>query len=169
MTGHPRSTCVREPGVLRAVARDWAEPEDADVRAHAAACERCAAVRAAAETLRAAWLADAHRARLPSSAAMWWRLDRRLRLERSRRVQRVTLLVQALVLAAAAGAALAVLQIAMPWVGSAAGVLKGWSLPEVSPASWTPVVARWALPIVLFLGAWLLLVPAAVYLGLTDD
>src|SRR5918995_733222 len=99
MTGF---SCVRERDVLRAVALEWRDEDDAVLAAHVAACGRCAEVQAAADVLRAQHVRDAQAARVPSGAAMWWRLERRLRAERARRVQRTALILQAVVLASAA-------------------------------------------------------------------
>jgi hypothetical protein len=101
---------------------------------------------------------------------MWWRLDRRLRLERARRAQRVTLALQAVVLAATAGAALAVLQIAGPWVAGSGDVLvHAVQRVVLALAGSSPDWATWTTPLALFAAAWLLLVPAALYLAVADE
>src|SRR4051812_43696884 len=84
----------------RAVGRGWRSGTDAAVAGHVAACARCADVQAAAELLRAEHLRIAQAARVPPSAAMWWRVERRLREEHARRMQRIAFAVQAVALAA---------------------------------------------------------------------
>lgn len=165
-----RHQCPREPEVLRAVALGWQGAGDADVARHCEACPGCAEVRAAAEVLRDALARDAQTARVPSADAMWWRLERRLRLEQIQRAQRIALATQAIVLACAVGVGAAVIQIARPWL-SRAGVTAfepfdglGTALTAMSHA-----LATWATPVSIIVIAWLVLVPAAVYLGLAND
>ena len=161
--------CPREPDVLCAVARAWREDADAGVAAHANTCARCTEVRHAAELLRASFMRESEAARVPSAAAMWWRLERRHRYEQARRMQRVAMGVQALVLACAAGVAVAIVQIAAPWLHSGSRALRGWDGLGAALAAFSNGVATWTLPVAMLVAAWLVLVPAAVYLGLADD
>jgi len=162
--------CPRERDVLVAVSRAWRVKSDEAVAAHADACARCAGVRAAAELLRAEHLRQIQATRVPSGAAMWWRLERRLRQEQARRAQRIALGVQAVVLACAAGVAAAVIQIASPWLrGTGTAAFEGWTDLVPSLAVWANALASWAVPVAMLVAAWLVLVPAAVYLGLADD
>jgi hypothetical protein len=144
---------------------------DADVADHAVACPRCAEVRAAAQLLRAQHVRDTVAARVPSPAVMWWRLERRLREEHARRLHRIALATQGVVLAAAAGGAAGVLQVAAPWLpGSdrvASDVWRGllWIF-----GSWAqPATSFWILPVAIVVAVWLLLLPAAMYLGFADE
>jgi hypothetical protein len=168
--------CSRERDVLRAVARRWRGEADAEVARHAAACSRCEAVRAAAELLRDEHAGIAQAAQVTPAAAMWWRLDRRLREERVARLQRLTLAAQAVTLAASAGVAVAVFQMLAPWLtGSDSAVRSTWDAGLAMltgwtrSASWADVASAWALPLTLIAVAWILLVPAVLYLGLADD
>lgn len=165
-----RSSCPRERDVLRAVAHGWREGRDADVAAHVSACDRCTGVRSAAELLRAEHLRDQASARIPSGAAMWWRLERRLRHERARRVQQIAVAMQGLVLACAAGVAAAALQIAAPWLrGSGTAAAETWTDTVAVLTAWSHAPAGWMLPMAMLAAAWLVLVPAALYLGLADE
>ena len=161
--------CPREPDVLCAVARAWREGADAGVAAHVATCARCTEVRRAAELLRASFMRESEAARVPSAAAMWWRLERRHRYEQARRMQRIAMVVQALVLACAAGVAVAIIQIAAPWLHSGSDVLPRWKGIGAAFAVFSNGVAAWTLPVAMLVAAWLVLVPAAVWLGLADD
>ena len=161
--------CQREPDVLRAVARAWCEDADSGVAAHAATCARCTEVRRAAELLRASFMRDTEAARVPSAAARWWRLERRHRYEQARRMQRIAVAVQAFVLACAAGVAVTIVQIAVPWLHSGSGVLRRWDGMGAAMAAFSNGVATWTLPVAMVVAAWLVLVPAAVYLSLADD
>lgn len=166
-----RPWCAREADVLRVVGRGWRDGADAGVADHAVSCSRCTEVRAAAEWLRAQHVRDTMAARVPSPAVMWWRLDRRLREEHARRLQRIALATQAIVLAAAAGGAVGVLQVAAPWLpgpGSVAADTWGgvvWLLRIWAQAT----TSFWTLPVAIVAAAWLLLVPAALYLGFAED
>ena len=162
--------CAREAEVLRAVAREWREHADVVVAAHVAACGRCSEVRAAAELLRVEHLRDTRAARVPSPAAMWWRLERRVREERARRLQRIAFATQAIALAAALGGAAAVLQLAAPWFAGSGTVAAGtWQTGVVVLTAWTQAASAWTIPIAIVVAAWALLVPAALYLGLADE
>jgi hypothetical protein len=127
-------------------------------------------VRAAADLLRAQHVRDMHAAHVPSPAAMWWRLERRLRDEHARRLQRIAFATQAIVFAAAAGATVAVLQIAAPWLSGARGVATStWNAAAALLGAGAQVTSAWTVPIAIVAVAWLLLVPAALYLGLADE
>ena len=168
--------CSRERDVLRAVARRWREDADAEVARHAAACARCEAVRAAAELLRDEHAHLAQAAQVTPAAAMWWRLDRRLRDERVARLQRLTLAAQAVTLAASAGVAVAVFQMVAPWLTRSNGAVRNtWEAGVAMFTAWTrstpwiDVTSAWALPLALVAAAWILLVPAVLYLGFADE
>lgn len=166
MTGR---TCRREREVLRVVARDAGTPADPDVLGHAETCARCREVRAAAEALRAAWLQEAEAARVPPAAAMWWRLDRRVRLDRARRVQHATWVLHGLLVAAVLGAGIAVLQMTVPWLSGSGSVLADTVQGTASVVgAWSEAPAGWAIAVALIVAA-SLLVPAALYLGFADD
>jgi len=165
-----RQRCFREPEILLAVARGWRDRADTAVAVHAATCERCAEVRAAAELLRAAYLRDSGQARIPTSSAMWWRLDRRLRAERARRLQHVAMVVQAIALAAAAGVAVAVVQIVTPWVAESTDpAIHAWQTAANTVRTWAATSSGWLVPIALIVAAWALLVPAALYVGFARE
>ena len=168
--------CSRERDVLRAVARRWRGDGDSEVARHAAACSRCEAVRAAAELLRDEHARIAQAAQVTPAAAMWWRLDRRLRDERVVRLQRLTLAAQAVTLAASVGAAVAVFQMVAPWLTrSDSPVRNTWEVglsmltAWTRSTPWTDMATAWAMPLALIAAAWILLVPAVLYLGLADD
>jgi hypothetical protein len=163
--------CERETDVLRAVGRGWRDGADADVADHAISCSRCAEVRAAAELLRARHVRDTVAAAVPSPAVIWWRLDRRLREEHARRLQRIALAAQAVVLAAAAGGAVGVLQVAAPWLsGPDSMVSATWGGVLWLLGTWVqPATSFWTLPVAIVAAGWLLLVPVAVYLGFADE
>jgi hypothetical protein len=163
--------CAREADVLRTIGRGWDDEADAGLAEHVGSCGRCTEVRAAGELLRAEHVRETAGARVPSAAAMWWRLDRRLRAEDARRLQRMALATQALVLAAAAGGAVGVLQVAAPWLpGPARMASDTWSGIVWMLGTWPqPSASFWTLPVAIAAAAWLLLVPVALYLGFSDE
>jgi hypothetical protein len=163
-------SCAREREVLRAVARGWAGRGDDETAAHGAACERCRAVRAAAELLRADHLRLAQAARVVPAAALWWRLERRRREEQARRAQKIAFTLQAVMLAAAAGGTAAVVQLALPWMQASAGnAAEAWRTVAAVLVGWSQSGVAASLPLALGVAAWLLLLPAAIYLGLADE
>ena len=163
--------CARETDVLRAVARGWADRADAGLGEHVVSCARCTEVRAAGELLRAEHVRATVAARVPSAAAIWWRLDRRRGEEHARRLQRIARATQAVVLAAAAGGAVGVLQVAGPWLPGPGTVASDtWSGVVWLFGTWAqPATSLWTLPIAIVAAAWLLLVPVAFYLGFADE
>ncbi len=166
-----RPCCAREADVLCAVGRGWRDGADAEVAEHVVSCPRCTEVRAAAELLCAQHVRDTVAARVPSSAVMWWRLDRRLREDHARRLQRIALATQAVVLAAASGGAVGVLQVAAPWLPGPGSVASDtWGGVVWLLGTWAQVTTSfWTLPAAIVAAAWLLLVPAALYLGFADE
>jgi hypothetical protein len=163
--------CARETDVLRAVARGWVDRADAGLAEHVVSCARCTEVRAAGELLRAEHVRATVAARVPSAAAIWWRLDRRLREERAQRLQRLALATQAVVVAAAAGGAVGVLQVAAPWLPGPSTVASDtWGGVVWLLGTWAqPSTSFWTLPVAIVAAAWLLLVPVALYLGFADE
>jgi hypothetical protein len=163
-------SCLRERDVLRAVARGWVGRGDEETAAHAAACERCGAVRAAADLLRADHLHLAQAARVVPGAALWWRLERRRREEQARRAQKIAFALQGVMLAAAAGGTAAVVQLALPWMQASAGTAaEAWRTIAAILVEWSQSGVASILPLALGVAAWLLLLPAAIYLGLVDE
>ena len=162
--------CARERDVLRAVAREWRAEADAHVAAHVASATAAADVRAAAELLRAEHVRDTQAARVPSPAAMWWRLERRLR----------------------AGTRAAAAASRLRHAGHRArrgarrrgrgpandGAVarrfrqnrrRTWQAAVTVLTTWAEATSAWTLPIAIVAAAWALLVPAALYLGLADE
>ena len=163
--------CAHETDVLRAVGRRWVDWADSGLADHVVSCPRCTEVRAAGELLREEHVRESAAARVPSAGVMWWRLDRRRREEHARRLQRIALATQALVLAAATGGAVGVLQVASPWLPGPATVASDtWSGVVWLFGTWAqPATSFWTLPIAIVAAAWLLLVPVAFYLGFADE
>ena len=166
-----RAWCARETDVLRAVGRGWGGGAEAGLVEHVPSCARCTEVLAAAEVLRAQYVRDMVAARVPLPAVMWWRIERRLREEHARRLQRIALATQAVVLAAAAGGAVGVLQMIAVWLpgsSSVASVIRDGAVWLAGNWAQAPT-SMWTLPVAIVAAAWLVLVPAALYLGFAEE
>lgn len=175
--------CTRERDVLLAAVRGWASAADADLAFHVAGCARCLELTAAAEAMRVRCARDIGAASPPSAAIVWWRLDRRIRVDRARAARRPLTLVHAIAGAVAIGLVLALAQVARPYLGSSLTVVAGAAKAGASAALGWSAAARtfvlgpqapvldpqWIVPLALMALAILLLAPTIVYLGLAED
>jgi hypothetical protein len=163
--------CPREQDVLDAIdARRWPDRCDEDLRTHVAGCPVCAELGLVGHLLRADHEQWWDAARVPPASLVWWRAQMRARAEAAEAVSRPMLVAQVVFAAVLMG-------VAGWWLvdglGRTAGswqatVTSGWramadtlaSAPAVfggvsaAPAVWLAAVA------------WLLVVPAAVYVAL---
>jgi hypothetical protein len=158
--------CARENDVLRAAAGGWSRPEDQALAAHAAECARCLDVMTEAAAVRQACAHDLASARVPSSAVVWWRLERRLREDRARAARRALTVTHGVAGAVAAGVVLAAAEAFSPFLRPA--FTAGWSVITTRP-EWLVLSPGWTLPLGLMALAVALLAHAAVYLGLGRD
>jgi hypothetical protein len=153
--------CERELETLDAVSTAaWPDACDDSLRVHVAQCQICTDVIEVAPALFADRDEALRRAAVPSSAVVWWRIQRRARLEATQFARRTVIAVQAAVFAAVLGVALALL--APVW----------WEkLPHASEiaSSGLAAIAQWGLPLMLALAIWLTLTPVAVWLAVTED
>lgn len=158
------AACSREAGIVEAAARGWSGDADAALAAHAAGCPRCLEVMAAAEAMRADCAREVAAARVPASAVVWWRLERRLREDRARTARRMLTVAHGLAGAVVAGVTLAAAQALLPVVRPA---LAGWTKTASALASvpdWLTLAPGWVTPIAVMAGVLLLLAPTALYL-----
>jgi hypothetical protein len=160
------ATCGRESDVLLAAATNWSRPEDASLAAHVAECPRCLEVTGAAAAVRESCAQDLATARVPSSAVMWWRLERRLREDRARAARRTLTVAHGVAGAVAAGAVLAATEAFTPFVRPLLSA--GWAALAVRP-DWMVLSPGWTLPLALMALALAVLAPTAVYLGIDRD
>ena len=163
--------CCREQDVLDALTSGrWPGRADADLRAHVAACELCADVVDVAGALLVDRDDQPGDARIPSSAVVWWRAQRRARQEAAREAARPITVALALASVAAVGLTVSALAALSPWLN---GLLRGWmsGMGDAMASAQTPAVLLaygWMLP-ALIIGVWLVLAPVAIYFAVADD
>ena len=161
------SRCPRERETLLAAARGWTGKDEEPLASHAAACPECLEVTAEVAAVRDECARDITSSHVPSSAIVWWRLERRLREDRARAARRALTVAHGVAGAIGAGAALGVAEAVTPVVRPALAAT--WSatmaLAGAKPA-WLSLPAAWSVPTVLMLLVVLVLVPTALYVGL---
>ncbi len=150
--------CQCEDQVVDALASGtWPDGATDALQAHVAGCAECQAITAVAPLLRQEYLAADSEADLPSSGQVWWRARVRARAEAERAAARPLFIAQAVAAASAVGALAA---------------LVSWYWPKIQAsllhngAGDSPSLG---LPLLLALGAWLLLAPVALYLVFARD
>lgn len=173
-----RECCPREAELLEALQTTaWPESSPANLRAHVAECDSCTDLAAIVVLLL-----DEHRlatlqAQVPSSAIVWWRAQRRARLEAARTAARPILVIQGLAGACAVGLIAGAASYVSPAVRSS--LSKAWSMvagltpPDRSALSaipWTevlvtPVGAAAAIGLTMAI----VLAPVAIYLASRED
>jgi hypothetical protein len=167
--------CAHEQGIVDAIVGGrWPHACDASLVAHATECDICRDVVAVAVALHedeAAARHDGQSARLPSAGLVWWRATIRARAEATRVAERPLTVAQGVAGACAVGLACGLAGVA--WqslqrfqrVGELIAGLDASALQLETSA----LVLQRALPIVLGLGACLLIAPLAIYFVLSDD
>jgi hypothetical protein len=172
--GMRHDDCPREAALLESLAAAGPDGCADDLRAHVAGCASCAALTEVVARFRDECTASIHEASVPSSATMWWRLQRRARREETERAMRPITVVQAVTLACAVGVLAAVARMVVPdaariaaWLAAlrhgaeAAGAA---SLPSTAAQLLSPAGIALGLA-----GALLLIVtPVAIYFALSD-
>ena len=165
--------CVREQDIVDAVVSGrWPHACDPSLAAHAAACEICRDVLTVAVALRDDAVDAGHEARLPSAGLVWWRATIRARAEASRVAERPLTVAQGIAGACAVGLACGLAGVAwqsVQRVQRLGEIVAGLDASTLQFASESASILQRALPLVLGLGACLLIAPIAVYLVLLDD
>jgi len=163
---------VREQEIVDAVAGGrWPHACDPSLAAHAAACEICRDVAAVAVALREDAFDAQHEARLPSAGLVWWRATIRARAEAARVAERPLTVAQGIAGACAVGLACGLAGIAWQSVQRfqrLGEIVASLDASTLQFASASASILR-ALPLVLGLGACLLIAPLALYFVLSDD
>lgn len=169
-----RGDCPREAALLESLAAAGPDACAGDLLTHVAGCASCAALTEVVARLRDERRASIHEAQLPSSATMWWRLQRRARREEADRAMRPITVVQAITLACALGLLAAIVGMVAPDASrilSWLDVLKHGAV-AAGAASFPPTAAQLLSPggIALGLAGALLLIvmPVAIYFALSD-
>jgi hypothetical protein len=157
--------CPREADVLDALASArWPNRVDRELSDHVASCAICTDVLTVAAAMQhdhdAAW----KEASVPSSGQMWWRVEMRARQDAIREASRPVTVAQgaaglfALALAGAGG------WFAWPAARYYLSSFSGTSLAQM-PAFTSPLT----IPLVVALGALLVVAPLALYVVLSDE
>ena len=145
--------CQCEDQIVAALADGtWPDQASDALKAHVTGCSECQAVTAVAPLLRQEYVTADSEADLPSSGQVWWRARVRARAEAQRAAARPLFIAQAVAAASALGALAAL--ISWYWPKIQASLLHSGAGDSPGPG----------LPLLLALGAWLLLAPVALYL-----
>jgi hypothetical protein len=171
----PIPECAHEAQLVETiVAGRWPNGCDPALAAHADSCRVCAEVLTVALALREAEVGARSEAglRLPSAGLVWWRATIRARAEASRAAERPISVVQGIAGACAVGLACGVVGSAwrsLEWFRHLGDVISDLEPNRLDIASASALILQHALPLVLGLGACLLIAPLALYLVLSDD
>ena len=165
--------CVREQDIVDAIASGrWPQACDPSLVAHAGACAICRDVVTVAIALHEDDLSARREARLPSAGLVWWRATIRARAEATRVAERPLTVAQGIAGACAVGLACGLAGIAWQSVQRfqrVGEIIASLDASTLQLASSSIVTLQRALPLVLGLGACLLIAPLAIYFVLSDD
>jgi len=154
--------CPRESDVLDALAsKRWPHRVDRELVDHVASCQICTDVLVVAFAMREDHDATWQEASVPSSGQVWWRAEMRARQEAIREASRPLTFVYVV----AASVALAVMAVAgwlaWPAVHEFVSSIASTKVSELA----SPVT----LPLLVALGALLVVAPVALYFVLSDE
>ena len=165
--------CLREQEIVEAIANGrWPHGCDPSLEMHASECDVCRDVVTVAVALREDDLSARHEARLPSAGLVWWRATIRARAEATRVAERPLTVAQGIAGASAVGLAFGLAGVAWQSVQRFQRVgefIAGLDASTLQFASESAVMLQRALPLVIGLGACLLIAPLAIYFVLSDD
>lgn len=168
-----RIECAREADAFEVASLGrWPDRCDDELRAHVATCALCAEVVAVTGALQDERHHAIRDAQILRSDLAWWRAERRAREEAAQAAARPIALVHLAAVACAVIAALGLAGVAFGWLqawtkGPGAFVAAIGAASSVFPDLTTLV--QWSLPLILGLGAWLVLAPVVLYLTVADD
>jgi len=154
--------CPRESDVLDAIdSKRWPHRVDRELVDHVASCDICSDVLAVAAAMREDRDATWQEASLPSSGQVWWRAEMRVRQEAIRAASRPITVAYGV----AASAAL-VLMVAAGWF--AWPEIHEFAL-SIGSAQAPTLASPLTLPLLVAVGALLVIAPVALYLVLSDE
>jgi hypothetical protein len=163
----PMIECPRESDVLDALAsKRWPHRVDRDLVDHVASCGICADVLVVAAAMRDDHDATWREANVPSSGQVWWRAEMRARHEAIRAASRPITFAYI----AAASIALAVMAI-LGWFAWPAihGFVATSLTTSLRFGQADAVASPLTLPLLVALGAFLVVAPVALYFVLSDE
>ena len=168
--------CVHEQSIVDAIVGGrWPHACDASLVTHAAECDTCrdlVEVAVALQEDEAAARHDPQAARLPSAGLVWWRATIRARAEATRVAERPLTVAQGVAGACAVGLACGLGGVVWQSVQRFERIgelIAGLDATSLQLGSASAVMLQRALPIILGLGACLLIAPLAIYFVLSDD
>jgi hypothetical protein len=154
--------CPRESDVLDAIdSKRWPHRVDQELAEHVASCEICSDVLAVAAAMREDHDATRQDASLPSSGQVWWRAEMRVRQEAIRAASRPITVAYGVAACAVLVLAVAASWFAWPTVHEFASSLGSAQTPTLT----SPLT----LPLLVALGALLVIAPVALYFVLSDE
>lgn len=169
-----RFECPREQDVIDAVSSGrWPHQCGAELRDHVAACGICADVAVVAEALQAARDCGWREACVPPSGRVWWRAEMRARHEAARKAAQPITIVQGLAGACAAGLVLAYIEIVWLRLSNLPDLITNIKefigAGQLQVASLSASVPQLGWQLAVAIGAWIVLVPIALYLVLSEE
>ena len=154
--------CPRESDVLDALAsKRWPHRVDRELVDHVASCQICTDVLVVASAMREDHDATWQEASVPSSGQVWWRAEMRARQEAIREASRPLTFVYVV----AASVALAVMTI----VGWLAWPTVHEFVLSIASTKVSELASPVTLPLLVALGALLVIAPVALYFVLSDE
>lgn len=171
----PHGDCPRETELLGALqAGTWPACCGEDLCAHVQACPSCSGLMDVARPLIEDRASQVRLAPVPSSAAMWWKLQRRARHDAAERAMRPILAVQAISLACAAGLLVALAGLFAPEASRVAAWLGGLGDSAAAagaaafPSTMSYLVSPQGIAVGLAGALLLIVTPIAIYLAAGD-
>jgi hypothetical protein len=164
--------CAREAEALEVVLHGgWPSCADAELRAHVDQCPVCADVVAVAVAMQEEHTLACQQAHVPTAGLVWWRAELRARQEAARKATRPMTFVQGIAAACGLAALLTMAGLFSPWVRAhLAGLIDVPArLPSFDVAAVTGLLTYGGLALLLAVGAWLVLVPVALYVVFSRD
>jgi len=167
--------CRHEARIVEMIVADrWPSGCDRELADHIAECSVCREVVDLALALHGeeAIGRQEARTRVPSAAIVWWRATVRARAEASRVAERPITVAQSVAGACAVGLACGVVGAAwrsLEWFRRIGDIVAALAPSRVDVQTASMLILQHALPLVLGVGACLVIAPLALYLVLSDD
>lgn len=165
----PDTFCSREEDIITAMHEGRSlDTCPAELRDHVAMCEPCRQLVELASALLIERTEAMREAPLPGSGLVWWRMQARMRRDTQRAASRAVAYAQAVVVAGALAAGLAILgsHTLAPPVAWLMHELTGMRNGDFGLAF---SFGSWGATIIFVLVAWMVLAPVAVWLAVTED
>lgn len=152
-------TCPRESEILDALmTARWPNACGDELPAHAKSCALCADLVLVATAITN----DVPQAHVPTSAVMWWRMQRREREEAARAASRTITIVQASSIIAAIAVVLTIL-------GGVSAMSETWRNGVAHALQQINNIPQWGLPLLFTLALVLVLAPVALYFAVREE